>query len=80
MSELKIWLGTGSFVRGGGERLFNPRLILLAIERFDIDPFSLELSDNNELFTESLSSAGISNFGISLIVLRGTNTLPEFLF
>lgn len=48
----------------GGEWLFRPRLPLLAIDRFVADPLSLELSDNKELLTESLSSAGISHFGI----------------
>lgn len=56
-------IGLDCSIASGGELLFSPRLMLLAIDRFDIDPFSLELSDN-ELLTDSLSSIGISNFGI----------------
>lgn len=68
-SRYDVWkLGRGFKICCGNsfacEELFKPRLILLAIERFDADPFSLELSDNRELFTESLSSEGISHFGI----------------
>lgn len=48
----------------------GPKLMLLLVnDRFDASPFS-ELSDNNDesIETESLSSTGISNFGIGLMM------------
>lgn len=53
--------------------MLSPRLTLLAIDRFDAEPFSFELSDNRELLTESLSSTGKSNFGIVFYVKSDSN-------
>lgn len=60
--------GSGDFrsiINNGGDTLLGvPKLMLLDNDRFDAAPFSFELNDNIDESTESVSSTGISNFGI----------------
>lgn len=71
--------GGGDFcstINNGGEILFaDPKLMLLDSDRFDAAPFSFELNDNIDESTESVSSTGISNFGIVFCLFFRTKKL-----